>query len=308
MKRQRVWAVAETDDGWLPLTVPAMESLPRRVFLRSEVMPARHAFPLHSHRWNQFVYATVGTLVVTVEDSRYVITPEQAMWVPTGVMHTSGALHGAEFRNLYVMDGPGLSLPQHCMVFAITPLLRALILELVAIDGRGEDEGYVGRIDALILDQLHRLPVQDFHLPWPRSRELRRICEALYAAPDDPRGVEDWGAEVGASPRTLTRRFEREVGLSLRAWRHRLRLFRALEWLGAGRCVTDVALELGYGSPSAFTYMFRREMGCSPTGWVQGVGMVQSPLSRPGRGLKNGEFTAPARPDPPTPSGPSRCR
>lgn len=259
----------ETDDGWLPLTVPEMESLPRRVFLRSEVMPARHAFPLHSHRWNQFVYATVGTLVVTVADSRYVITPEQAMWVPTGVMHTSGALHGAEFRNLYVMDGPGLSLPQRCMVFAITPLLRALILELVAIDGRGEDEGYVGRINALILDQLHRLPVQDFHLPWPRSRELRRICEALYAAPDDPRGVEDWGAAVGASPRTLTRRFEREVGLSLRAWRHRLRLFRALEWLGAGRSVTDVALELGYGSPSAFTYMFRREMGCSPTGWIR---------------------------------------
>lgn len=285
MKRQKKGAAVERDAEWRPLTVPAMESLPRRVFLRSEVMPARHAFPPHCHRWNQFVYATVGTLVVTVEDSRYVITPEQAIWVPTGVMHTSGTLHGAEFRTLYVMDGPGLSLPPRCTVFAISALLRALILELVAIDGKGEDEGYVGRIDALILDQLHRLAVQDFHLPWPRSREVRRICEALYAAPDDPRGVEEWGAEVGASPRTLTRRFEREVGLSLRAWRHRLRLFRALEWLGSGRSVTDVALELGYGSPSAFTYMFRREMGCSPTEWVvRGFAAARSPLSPPGRG------------------------
>ena len=35
--------------------------------------------------------------------------------------------------------------------------------------------------------------------------------------------------------------------------------------LGAGRSVTDIALELGYASTSAFTYMFRQEMGCSPT-------------------------------------------
>jgi len=93
------------------------------------------------------------------------------------------------------------------------------------------------------------------------------VCEALYASPSDPRGVDEWGAELGASARTLARRFERELGMSLREWRHRLRLFRALEWLGAERSVTEIALELGYASTSAFTYMFRQEMGCSPTEW-----------------------------------------
>lgn len=259
----------EPSKDWIAIQVPEIETLPRPVFLRSQSLPARHAFPMHVHRWNQFVYATAGTLMVTVDDSWYVITPEQAIWVPTGVLHTTGALHGAEFRNLYVADTPGLGMPRSCTVLSVSPLLRALILELVEIEGQGEAEGYADRIDALILDQLHRLKVQDFRLPWPRSHTLRKVCEALYAAPDDPRNVDQWGAEVGASPRTLARRFEREVGISLRAWRHRLRLFRAVEMLGAGRGVTEIALELGYASTSAFTYMFRKEMGCSPTEWLK---------------------------------------
>ena len=57
------------------------------------------------------------------------------------------------------------------------------------------------------------------------------------------------------------------MGISLREWRHRLRLFLALEWLESKRSVTDIALDLGYSSTAAFTYMFRSEMGFTPTGW-----------------------------------------
>jgi AraC-like DNA-binding protein len=254
-------------DDWIPIDVPDLAALPKPIVPRSQNLAARQRFPPHAHRWNQFVYATSGTLVVTVSGSWYVITPEQAIWVPTGVEHTTGALNGAEFRNLYVADSPDLRMPAVCTVFSVTPLLRALIVELEAATQRGEDEAYVDKLNALIFEQLRRLPAQDFHLPWPRSPMLRRLCEALHANPADERSLEDWGREMGASARTLARRFEREVGLGPRAWRHRLRLFLAVEWLCAGRSVTDVALALGYASTSAFIYMFRQEMGCTPSAW-----------------------------------------
>ncbi|WP_334415348.1 MULTISPECIES: hypothetical protein [unclassified Bradyrhizobium] len=41
------------------------------------------------------------------------------------------------------------------------------------------------------------------------------------------------------SARTLTRHFEREVGMSLRAWRQRVRLFKAIE-LQRLRCVSGM--------------------------------------------------------------------
>ena len=256
------------DEPWSEIAVPEIEFLPKPVFMRSQFLTARQVFPVHSHRWNQFVYAISGTLLVTVEDSLYVITPEQAMWVPTGVLHTTGALHGAEFRNLYVADLPGLAMPDRCTVFAVSPLLRALIIELAEPRTATEDEVYVDQLNGLIIEQLRRLQRQDFHLPWPRSATLRQLCETLYANPADERSVDEWGRMLGASARTLARHFEKETGMSLRDWRYRLRLFLAVEWLcSSARSITEIALDLGYASPSAFTYMFRQEMGCSPTEW-----------------------------------------
>ncbi len=257
---------------WVTIDIPEFETLARPVVIRSQTLPARHIFPPHRHAWNQVVYATSGTLVVTVEDRWYVITPEQAIWVPTSVDHTTGALDGAAFRNLYVADGSDLGMPDRCTVFTVTPFLRALIVELTAMAERTEEPAYADRVEALILDNLRRLKPLAFDLPWPRSPGLRRVCEALYEAPDDPRTAAEWGREIGVSARTLARRFEDETGLSPRLWRHRLRLFRALEWLGAGRGVTQVALDLGYASPSAFTYMFRAELGCPPSQWLRRCG------------------------------------
>ena len=253
--------------GWTTIDVPEIAHLPSAVFLRSQNLAAREVFPPHTHRWNQFVYATAGTLAVTVAGSRYAITPEQAIWVPTGVGHTTGALHGAAFRNLYVADSADLDMPARCTVYAVNGMLRALIAELERIGEQGEAADYVARVHALVLDQLRRLAPQDLHLPWPASPALQTLCEALYANPSDARGLEAWAAALGMSGRTLARRFDGELGLSLREWRHRLRLFLALEWLCSGRPVTDIALDLGYASTSAFTFMFRQEMGCPPSAW-----------------------------------------
>ena len=131
-------------DTWTTVEVLDIATLPTPVFSRSQHLGARQIFPLHAHRWNQLVYATAGTLTVQVAGARYVITPEQAIWVPTGVQHTTGALSSAEFRNLYIDDAPGLGLPAVCTVYAVTPLLRALIrpdMELAAFTRAAVGEG-----------------------------------------------------------------------------------------------------------------------------------------------------------------------
>lgn len=57
---------------------------------------------------------------------------------------------------------------------------------------------------------------------------------------------------------------QRELGLSLTQWRQRLRVVRALPRLEAGDKVESIALDLGYGSASAFIAMFRRLMAVTP--------------------------------------------
>jgi len=47
-------------------------------------------------------------------------------------------------------------------------------------------------------------------------------------------------------------------------WRRRMRLMHALRLLAAGRGVTEVGLEVGYSSTSAFIAAFKRELGTTP--------------------------------------------
>jgi AraC-like DNA-binding protein len=46
-------------------------------------------------------------------------------------------------------------------------------------------------------------------------------------------------------------------------------LIKEVEMLGGGGSVTQTALDLGYGSPSAFIYAFRQEMGTRPQAYCR---------------------------------------
>lgn len=257
---------------WKLLTAPPDALPPAPMTLRVQSIPPHHHFAGHRHEWNQVVYAISGTLTVVANGRSFLISPDQAVWLPTGTWHRVGSFLGAEFRCIWIGDDLGGDLfSRKAAVFAVTPLLKALIVEAVDIDAEVDRDGYGGRVRRLIVDQLRRAPSISTVLPWPENAALSQLCEALYADPADTRGIEEWGETLGMSGRTLARRFFAETGTSLRTWRRRLRLFRAIELLESGMDVTRTAMELGYGSTSAFTYAFRTEMKRSPTAYVRGI-------------------------------------
>ncbi|AWB19783.1 AraC family transcriptional regulator [Methylobacterium currus] len=255
---------------WESIETPPEAAAPQPLTVRAQEIPARHSFPEHAHGWHQVVYAISGVLTVAVAGRSFVISPEQAVWLPTGHRHRVGSLLGAEFRSLWIADAAGRGLPGDPTVIGVSALLQALIVEAAAIDGQDDADGYAGRVAGLILDQLRRAAPLPGALPWPRGGPLAGLCEALYAEPADSRGPEEWGRALGLSGRTLARRFEAELGMSLRSWRRRLRLFKAIELMGGGLDVTQTALALGYGSTSAFVFAFRSDMGCAPQAYMRG--------------------------------------
>src|SRR5918997_368602 len=244
--------------AWETIEAPPGTAPPQPITVRAQSIPARHYFPEHTHDWNQMMYAISGVLTVAVEGHSFVISPEQAVWLPTGLRHRVGSLFGAEFRSLWIADEAGRGLPGSPTVFGVRPLLQALIVEAAEIEGQEDRDGYAGRVTGLILDQLRRARPLPGALPWPRGGSLAALCEALYA----------------------------ELGMSLRSWRRRLRLFKAIELLGGGLGVTRTAMELGYGSTSAFVYAFRTDMGCSPQAYMRGrvaTSGVRAPSTADGR-------------------------
>lgn len=77
--------------------------------------------------------------------------------------------------------------------------------------------------------------------------------------------LEEIGRRVGCSHFYLSRIFSQETGKSIFQQLRELRMERAAELLREGRLnVTQVALEVGYSSPSHFSTTFHTAFGCCP--------------------------------------------
>jgi len=218
----------------------------------------------HSHPWGQLIYSDVGVMSVKTNHTQCIVSPHQAIWVPPSMPHQVTALSQVSLSSLYVELTELEGLPSQCCVLEIDLLTRLLIRKASEQTADGTWEGKEGRLLRVLRDSIADCQPVALHLPLPDDLGLVAIIEQLQRHPDDSRSLAQWGNIVGASPRTLARKFRRETGLTFSEWKQRLKVQRAIELLNKGMSVTAVALELGYESTSAFIFMFKSHLGESP--------------------------------------------
>jgi AraC-like DNA-binding protein len=258
-----------TRDDFLDL-VDEMAKIPRDVVALSWDYPSGRIGQPHRHSRSQLLYASVGVMTVTTEKGVWVVPPLRALWLPAYTDHQIVCAGKLSVRTLYIDPNVRRKLPTECCVVSISPLLRELILYAATLPHLYESDSPDERIMAVILDSIETLETAPLDLPVPEDPRLLQIYQALAENPSDNRTLDDWGAWVGATSRTLARLFRAETGMSFRQWRQQIRILEALRKLGANEPVTSVALDLGYESPSAFIAMFKRALGTSPGKYFNG--------------------------------------
>jgi AraC-like DNA-binding protein len=219
-----------------------------------------HRVARHRHDRGQLIYARSGIMTVITPAGAWVVPSQRAVWVPAETDHEVVCGTAVSMRTLLIEE-EAATLPRACVVVHVPPLLRELIL--VAVEGE-PPASQRRHIDALILEGIRDGQVAPLHLPEPADPRLRRITAAISADPGDRRTLAAWARLVGASPRTLSRRFVEETGMTFGQWQRQARLLTALVRLAQAQAVTTVALDLGYDSPSAFIHAFRRALGSTP--------------------------------------------
>ena len=221
--------------------------------------------PRHCHPTAQLLYAVKGVMLVETDAGQWIVPPTRGIWVPIGVWHRTLMLGEVLMRTVYIRAEKLAGLPTECCVVGISPLLRELILAAIGLPLDYDDQGRDGHLVQLLLDEIQRMPSLALSLPEPASAPLQRLCRALREQPDDERSLQEWARTLAMDSRTLQRRFVRETGLTVGQWRRQCRLLLACERLARGESVLEVALALGYASPSAFSAMFKRELGVPPS-------------------------------------------
>jgi AraC-like DNA-binding protein/quercetin dioxygenase-like cupin family protein len=240
-------------------------SLPVTVVARS-LEPAETTGP-HIHTWGQFTYALDGVLRVSAANSSWIIPPLRAIWIAAGTVHEVVVLEKARMRVLCVANERS-PFAQDCSVVEVSPLLRESIEALEQSDSDAETSR-IHLLSELILDELPRSATRPIRVPLPFDKRLKSLCEGLLDEPGSPQTLEDWSRQVGASERTLARLFERELGLSFGQWRQQVRLAHAAPMIARGVPMSQVAEQLGYASQSAFSAMFKKTFGSTPTAFFK---------------------------------------
>lgn len=228
------------------------------------------ALPLHSHGEGQLTFAASGMVQIHTDGGVWMVPPRLAAWVPAGVNHRLEALSDAElwivhYDSAALRDWGGGSALDRAFALRITPLLRSLLDEAVAVDPTSQKAQLVVR---LMLHELTAMEDAPTFLPLPTSEIGRRVADLALADLHNRLSIDELASRAATSIRTVTRLFPAETGLTLKAWRQRARIVRAMGLLARGDPSSKVARETGFASTAAFSCAFRQVAAMTPTAFM----------------------------------------
>jgi AraC-like DNA-binding protein len=234
---------------------------------REEIRP-------HRHEVCQLIYAIRGVMFVRTPAGQWIVPALRGVWIPAQVEHSIRMVGRVAMRTLYIQPEAARGLPTVCTVVAVSPLLRELILEAIRIRIPYGSDTRDGRLMRLALDEITQIQSLSFSLPSVSDPRLAVIENAIRKHPDEQTTASQWANRLGVNTKTIHRLFRRDTGLSFGRWRQQARLLRAVELLAQGERIIDIALEVGYRSPTAFSTMFRRQFGSTPSAFFSDRSMT----------------------------------
>jgi len=221
----------------------------------------------HSHDFHQVEYAFEGIAEVQTETARFLLPPQQAVWIPAGVEHCSTL---TRVKTVSVFFDPAMDLPagDRVRILAAAPVIREMILyaRRWPISRPRSDpmaDAFFAALAYLVAEWLdHETP-----LCLPTATDPLVAAAMDYAGDHLARAtMTELCREVGASERSLRRAFVADTGMSWRQYLQESRLLKAMALLAeSDLSLLDISLAVGFESASAFTRSFRRYAGESPS-------------------------------------------
>ncbi len=244
--------------------IPAGE-YPAPLSFRTENYEAGGEFASRRQPWCKVGYAVTGVMEACVEGRRFLCPPHYATWIPADALHRCYNRQNVKFVSIYINQDLCVGMPETACTLALSPLIKAILADFAArriTVPKTEDDI---RLALVLVDQLLKAPRRESYLPVSDDDLLRPIIDALLKKPGDRRSLAEWARTLQTTERTLSRRFQSDLGIPFNEWRQRSKLVASLSLIEKGKSIQETANDLGYSSPSAFIAMFRRQTGVSPT-------------------------------------------
>jgi AraC-like DNA-binding protein len=244
---------------------------PAPLSFRTESYGAGGIFEEKRQPWCKVGYAVTGVMEARVEGRRFLCPPHYATWIPADALHACHNRENVKFVSIYIDPDLCAGMPEKACTLALSLLIKAILADFAGRRITVPETEADQRLALVLVDQLLKAPRRESFLPVSDDDLLQPVIDALQADPSDRRSLAEWARSLQTTEKTLSRRFQGQLGISFNEWRQRLKLVVSLSLIEDGRSVQSIAKTLGYNSPSAFIAMFRRLTGTSPTHLAPGA-------------------------------------
>lgn len=191
------------------------------------------------------------------EGSDYHRRTGDAIWIPAGVPHSAGNLHGSIGLPVGDIRPQDAQFTEPIQAHFPPAWNTYLLHRSVSARTRLRPEGFDER-ETLSLFREHLADAQAGRLPMPANERERSIAEQFLQRMRVP-----VDAEVD------TALFQHETGMQFTTWCHTARMHAARGLLDSGAMPSAVASRVGYGHISNFSRAFSRFYGESPRAFQQ---------------------------------------
>lgn len=223
----------------------------------------------HSHPRAQLIYATSGVMNVVVKNKIWVVNPLQGLWIPGEMEHQVSFQKNVNLYSVFIDPSFSNTLPSTSFSFDISTFLKQLIFKIISFENNENPTASQKKIMDVFLDELALIQSSSTFLPTSNHTELKNILLLIMNDITCKYNIEHYANLACMSSRTLSRLFIKELGMNFSDWRIRLKLLEAIKRLGEKQPIKEIAFDLGYETTSAFIYMFKKNLGTTPSNYIQ---------------------------------------
>ena len=222
----------------------------------------------HSHPRAQLIYATSGVMNVVIKNEIWVVNPLQGLWIPEGLEHQVSFQQNVNLYSVFIDPSFTNNLPTNSFSFDISSFLKHLVFKIVSFEDDKDITLSQRKIMDVFLDELTLIEPSSTFLPTSNHIQLKNVI-ALLINDVSSKYTIDYYADLSCmSSRTLSRLFIKELGMNFSDWRIRLKLLEAIKRLGEKQSIKEIAFDLGYETTSAFIFMFKKNLGKTPSNYI----------------------------------------
>lgn len=222
---------------------------------------------MHQHKKGQLLFASQGCISFALDNSICILPPTKAVWIPPHTQHRAVMTNVVAYRALY-FDSAIFDSQNDITMIEVNALLKALI-DKMALWPWDKPENDMKNTTTLFWEEFYAAKRHSFQLPLPSNRRFikfrQQVMQKSFLAP----ALTEVAYSIGASPKTVTRLFKAETGMSYQDWRQQWRLLKSIELLSREMQVSDVYHWLGFSSDSAFIAFFKKQTGQTPLNFMK---------------------------------------